>query len=304
MKEDFDKAIALAIENKDIQLFGTISFEIANKYNTSHKTVHNRFVSIYGKPFRKYILEKLEPTKEQLVSIILNTNSSEEVRGVLGLPNRMFVGMYDRYFGVSTYQKAKLSILKTIPVKQRKSSLREDNIAILMSQHLGDGWYDSKRHALRITHGIKQAEYLRWKVALIHEGYNKTNTEIKVRHHKQGHDYVDYYSGKLGHVVFPVQKSEAVKLLTPLGWLLWYLDDGNYTQNITISIGDETIALAAQKELKTYDISSRIYKIKNKNAYNLILCGQQEDLKFYRTFIEPFINKIPNCMKYKCEMKI
>lgn len=46
MKEDFDKAIALAVENNDVQLFGTISFEISEKYNVSHKTVHNRFSTL------------------------------------------------------------------------------------------------------------------------------------------------------------------------------------------------------------------------------------------------------------------
>jgi hypothetical protein len=304
MKEEFDKAISTAIATKDVQFFGKLSEELRIKYNVSKKTVHNRFHSMFGCSFRDYIDARILPSKEELTSIILNTSSSEECRLQTKLSHRKFVGLYDKLFGVSTYKEAKKRILLDTPTPVRLSSLREDNLAILMSQYLGDGSYDRLRHSLRIQHGEKQAEYLRWKVGLIIEGYNLQTAEITERTHAQGHKYFDWYSRKLGNVDFPEDKSEVPKLLTPLGWLLWYFDDGTYGQDISICTNLESVAKAAQIELKTYGIDARVNKVSTANAYLVTMCGGINSIRFYKAFIEPFLNIIPNCMKYKTEVKI
>lgn len=304
MKEEFDKAVSTAIATKDVQLFGKISEELRIKYGVSKKTIHNRFHSMFGSSFRDYVDARILPSKEELISIILNTNSSEECRLLTGLSNRKFVGIYDSIFGVSTYRAAKEQILLDTPTAVRLSSLREDNLAILMSQYLGDGSYDRVRHSLRIQHGEKQAEYLRWKVGMIIEGYNLQTADIKEKVHAQGHKYYDWYSRKLGNVDFPENKSEAVKLLTPLGWLLWYFDDGTYGQDISICTNLDSVAIAAQTELKTYGIEARVNKVSTANAYLVTMCGGTNSIRFYKAFIEPFLLIIPNCMKYKTEVKI
>lgn len=305
MKMEFDKAVQYAIANWDSQHFGKVARELSATYKISVSTVHLRFKSMYGTGFKEYVESKLVPaSKEDVAAVILNTQTSEEVRAHFKLPKAQFVGFYDRYFGVGTYKAAKIAILKSTPVNVRLSSLREDNIAILMSQYLGDGWYDRQRHALRIIQGHKQAEYLKWKVGLIFAGYNKVSIEVKERLHKQGHVYYDYYSGKLGNVDFPEDKSKVVPLLTPLGWLLWYLDDGCYTQDLAITIHLESVAVAAQLELQTYGIQTRVYKLGDKNAFNLICKGKENSLKFLQNFIEPYSNIVPSCMRYKTEVKI
>lgn len=304
MKEEFDKAISTAIATKDVQLFGNTVRELSNKFGVSQKTIHNRFHSIFGQSFRDFVIDKIQPTKKELSAVILNTKNSEECRKQLNLSNRMYVGIFDRHFKVSTYSAAKEILLISEAPKIRKSSLREDNVSLLMSQYLGDGHYDAIRHSLRVCHGIKQTNYLKWKVGMIHEGYNKVSQEIKIRTHKQGHMYSDWYSGKLGNVDFPKELKDAVKLLTPLGWLLWYLDDGSYTQDISICINQESVAQEAKKELATYGIETRINKAGNANAYNVTMCGGANSIRFYKGFIEPFLDIIPDCMKYKTEVKI
>lgn len=304
MKEDFDKAISTAIATKNVNLFGKVSEDLRVKYNVSKKTVHNRFHSMFGCSFRDYVDARILPTKQELTSIILNTSSSEECRLATGLSHRKFVGIYDKLFQVSTYKEAKERILLEAPAPVRFSSLREDNLAILMSQYIGDGSYDRVRHSLRIQHGEKQAEYLRWKVGLILEGYNLQASKISKCTHAQGHTYYDWRSNKLGNVDFPEDKSKVPKMLTPLGWLLLYLDDGTYQQDISICTNLESVALAMQLELSTYGISSRVNKAGAANAYLVTMRGGEHSIRFYKAFIEPFLSIIPSCMLYKTEVKI
>lgn len=304
MKNRFDKVIQEAIAKKDVCLFGKHAHQIAKQFGISHKTVYNRFKSMFGQSPQDHIKNQLLPSKEELISAILNSSSAEECMCMLNLPTCLARGIYDTVLGKSTYHAAKMHILRSVPISIRRTTFREDNVAILMSQYLGDGSYDRKRHSLRIAHGIKQAEYLRWKVGLIHDGYNSVPTEIQARTHTQGHMYACWYSKKLGNVDFPENRESAVNLLTPIGWLLWYLDDGCWCQDIQITTGYLTVAEAGQAELKTYGIESRVTKCSGANAYNLIMRGQANSLLFFKNFIEPFYKITPECMKYKTEMKI
>jgi len=304
MKEDFDKIVKMAVQTKDVNLFGQHCKKLSNKYGVSERTIYLRFTSLFGASPREYVKSQIWPTYAEMVKLILNTNSSQEVKDNLGLPNGMFVGIYDKFFNVSSYSKAKEKILMTAPAKIRKSTTRDDNISLLMSQHLGDGYYDRKRHSLKVSHGIKQAEYLLWKVGLIHDGYNEVSTKVSIHTHAQGHKYVAWYSCKLGKVHFPEDKTEAVSKLTPLGWLLLYLDDGCYGQDMFITTESKLLAVAMQKELETYGIASRVNICGDGPSHNVTMRGGSNTIKFYKNFIEPFSEIIPKCMKYKTEVKI
>lgn len=304
MKKDFDKIVEVAVQTKDVNMFGKHVKELSRKYGVGEKTIYTRFSSFFGMSPRDYVKSKIWPTYDEMVSLILNTNSSLEVRDQLGLPNLMYVGIYDKVFGVSNYTKAKKKILMSCPVKVRESTTREDNVALLMSQHLGDGYYCRKRHALKVSHGIKQLEYLRWKVGLIHDGYNEISTKVTTHTHTQGHQYAAWYSCKLGNVDFPEDKTEAVTKLTPLGWLLLYFDDGCYGQDMFITTESKLLAVAMQEELSTYGITSRVNICADGPSHNVTMCGGENTVAFYKNFIEPFLDIIPECMKYKTEVKI
>jgi hypothetical protein len=304
MKEDFDKILTMAVHTKDVNYFGKCVKTIQDTYGVSEKTVYNRFKSCYGCSPRDYITSEVQPSREEVSSAILNSSDTHEVKKTLGLSNRLFSGIYDTNFGVSTFSAAKEKLLMSVPSKVRVHPFREDNVSILMSQHLGDGCYCNKRHALRVVHGVKQGEYLKWKVALIFEGYNKVSTKVTQHTHKQGHEYYAWYSGKLGNVDFPENKVDAVKLLTPIGWLLLYLDDGCYGQDMFITTESKALAVAMQDELKTYGITSRVNRQGQTNSFNVYMCGGQQTIGFYKNFIEPFIGIIPKCMEYKTKVKI
>lgn len=295
MKTKFEQILKEAIKNRDVRGFSNKIDSIVKDYNVSEKTVYNRFKSQYGKSPREVILESMMPTNDELSSIIMNSSSSEEVRKKVGLSSRLFTGIYDKYYGVSTFQKARLKILSTYKKSTLCRNQREDNRALIYSQILGDGSYDKKRHSLRISHGIKQAEYLRWKADLIGSAYPKLKGPVKQYIHKQGHEYVSF-SCNLGNIDIPQKEEDCIELLTPLGWCLWYLDDGFYSQNYKITCTRNPLVVEkAIEELKTYGIDAR------KDQYGFCMKGQENDYLFYINFLQPYEDMLPKSMKYKVE---
>jgi len=299
MKRDFDEVISESIALKDVSHFGKRIKKIADKYGVHERQIYIRFKSIYGASPREIIKKELTPPREKLEDLILSSESSKEFIEKSELPKCIWQGLFDREFGVSTFQKAKLQILKDNHEPVRKNITREDNVSLLMSQYLGDGSYYRNRHAMRIDHSIKQANYLRWKVALLKEGFPFLPTKITQTVHTQGHEMVQWWSRRLGKIEFPGNKAQAVELLTPIGWLLWWLDDGGWWQDISIACKDEQICRAAVKELETYGISARVVR-----SQSFVMCGQKQSLLFYQNFIQPYEDLIPLCMRYKFELKI
>jgi hypothetical protein len=294
MINDFETIIEAGIKNKDVTIFGKYTKELSMKYDVSEKTLYNRFKSIYNKSPRDLLKLKIMPTKEVFTSLILNSIDSDEVFSKLNLPHTLTTGIYDKYFGVSTFKNSKIKILAE-SYSVDYYPVREDNRSLIYSQLLGDGSYDKRRHALRISHGDKQAEYLKWKVSLLNVAYPKTSKEVKRRVHTQGHIYWDYYT-PLGNIDI-IPEEECVNLLTNLGWLLWFLDDGSSSgQDISICCKrNPKIRELAIKELATYGIVARDC------GHSFICAGHLNSLGFYHNFIKPFINKIPKCMQYKVE---
>lgn len=294
MINDFKKIIQEGIVKKDVSYFGKKSKEMLKIYNINEKTLYNRFKSIYGKSPREVISENIFPSENQMIEFILNSKTSEEVRFKTGLSQRYFIGIYDKYFKVSTFKESKLKILnKKLNISYNPNIF--DNRALIASQILGDGSYDKKRHSITITHGEKQIEYLKFKVSLFTKAFPKFLSKITINNHIQGHIYGRWYSGNIGHYKPPVYRKDLVKELTPLGWLLYYMDDGCFNQDITIAIKDEEVALSLIHELKTYNIYFR----RSKDI--IIACGNENSLLFYKNFIEPFKGIIPKCMQYKVD---
>lgn len=295
MINDFKEIIEEAVKNYDLNGFSNKKVkQLIDKYNISEKTIYNRFRALYGTSPKKLIKQRIFPSLKLMDEVILSSSTSEEVRAKLKIPNSMFIGIYDKYYGISTFQKARLNALnKSISINYNPS--RQDNRSIIYSQLLGDGSYDKKRHALTIVHGEKQLEYLKWKVSLINKGYPSTAKNVKVYTHKQGHIYGSYYTN-LGNIDIPKEENIDLINLTNLGWLLWYFDDGNYSQNISICCKrNDTIRQNAIIALSTFGINAR------EDGVSIVLRSQEDDLLFYKNFIEPFIDDIPQCMKYKVD---
>lgn len=296
MKEDFDKLIQIRTTDRSLEGTGEEMQAIADKYNVSVKTAYNRFKSTYRRSPRDAILDSILPEYNALCSTLLNAEDSKEFFKLVDLPQTLRKGIFDKTWGVSTFQKAKVKLLKE-RMYVDYNPVREDNRSLWYSQLLGDGSYNSVRHAFIISHGEKQIEYLKWKVSLINKAFPKTPTNVSVLTHSQGHKYGSYYSGNIGNIDIPTHnREEVIPLLTPLGWLLWWLDDGGHYQNIAIFSISSKIVDSAIKELSTYGIKAR------KGQNGVIMCGEAEDVKFYKNFIEPFIDVIPKCMQYKVKI--
>lgn len=296
MKDDFDKLVEDAVTIPATRTNVRME-EIATKYGIGTKTVYTRFRSIYGRPLKDEIRAKLTPTKAALSSLILNTTSVDEVWKALGRGSTFFSGLFDGYYGVSTYTKAKLHILEH-NVTTPYVVTREDTRSIIYSQLLGDGSYDAQRHALRICHGSKQTEYLKAKVAMLCKALPKLPSKVALRTHTQGHDYAEWYSRHLGNIDIPSKEEYAalVPKMTPVGWLLWYLDDGCLGQDIMICTSRSDLQQAIMAELLTYGIQSRIA------SDAVYMRGRRNTIQFYKTFIEPLLHLVPNCMLYKVKI--
>ena len=295
MKEYFDNVLQDFINRRTIHLLGESITKASSIFNVSEKTTYNRFKSYFKCTPSEYVLSRIYPDRATIINKLIEAKSTEEFREKINLPHTLFKGIYDKEFGVSTFQKAQIMALAEGLIVDY-NPVREDNRSIWYSQLLGDGSYCPKRHAFRIIHGEKQGGYLKWKVALINKAYPKTPKEVTKHLHTQGHYYFSYYSGNIGNIDIPyMNRKEVVPLLTPLGWLLWWLDDGGKYQNIAIFCIDFEICDLAIKELSSYGIKAR-------HCQNgICMCGQAEDYKFYKNFIDPFIKDIPECMMYKVE---
>lgn len=260
---------------------------------------------------QKSLAEVFEPSDSEIQDCLIRAETSEEFRELLGADTHFMQGFFDKRLGVSTFKQAKSSCLYKMKVPGI-SPCTSDNEALIISQVLGDGSYDPVRKVIRIQHGIKQLEYLRWKVSILQNAYPDLCgiDKIKVRLHTQGHEYADWYSGKLPkHITDKLDSythKELVDSLTPLGMLWLFLDDGCLywkgaagTKSISISNGIEKYKHQNIADyISTYGIHSIVYD------KTCTIAQQVEIVKFINTFVKPYISIIPASMRYKAELMI
>jgi hypothetical protein len=252
--------------------------------------------------------EYFKPTESEIQEALIRSETVSDFWQLLGTDAATRPGFFDRELGVANFVQAKASCLNKIKIP-RISPCTSDNEALVFSQVLGDGSYDSVRKVLRITHGIKQLEYLRWKVSMLKNAYPALYgiEKIKVHVHAQGHEYCTWYSGKLPeHVTNKIESfthKEMVNALTPLGMLWLFLDDGCLFWKDTKSIGicqgtTKDVHQDLTEYLSTYNIHSISY---DKTCQ---IAQQVEIIKFINTFVKPYIDIIPASMQYKANIMI
>ena len=303
---DAKSAIENVISTKD-----KVNQQLCEKYNLRSDEVSRRFKSYFGKTIRDAIRDKLTPTKEEVIDALILSNNMMDMKELLGLSESTAIwkGLLDKYFGYSTYASAKANYMIKRKVEAYNPT-QADNYSILISQHLGDGHYDEVRGALRIAHGIKQYDYLKFKVGLLNKAFPETQplTSVKKLTHTQGHEYCSWYSGRLPDRYFnkivSTPKHELVKEMTPLGWLLYFMDDGGYYLSkegqslIMFSTVDEELQNSIIEVMTTYG-----YKFNKAKTY-VCIQNKADAAKFISGMIMPFDHLIPDCMKYKYDMKI
>lgn len=115
--------------------------------------------------------------------------------------------------------------------------LGDQQFQVVLGSLMGDGNLSSSRRdrngvRFRLGHGAKQAEYLRWKIALM------GNIRHTVREDTKGANFVDFTPlpelAELQRAVYlgdgkKFFSEEYLKALTPLALAIWYMDDGSFT---------------------------------------------------------------------------
>jgi len=114
--------------------------------------------------------------------------------------------------------------------------LSDQQFQVVLGSLMGDGNLSSNRRdrngvRFRLGHGAKQAEYLRWKTALM------GNIRHAVRENAKGASFVDFTPlpelAELQRAVYlgdgkKFFSEEYLKALTPLALAIWYMDDGSF----------------------------------------------------------------------------
>lgn len=290
---------------KDNEVYETL----AKEFHIGLRNAGDRFKSLFGKPVRDYIADINTPSKEVLRDAIIRCDTQEDLIKFLNIHYDWIKGLYDKYFKVSTFRAAKLKLFNEFDIIEYNPTI-EDNLSILVSQKLGDGsfeFYDG-RSGLKIEHGYKQYDYLKFKVNLLKKAFPTISglETIKKREYK---NYISYYwrSNTIRNRYMEIIKNnseiELIDRLTPFGWMLWYLDDGSLTisdnsNQLSFAIHSNEIRVSAIKELETYG-----FQFANYNE-QIVISDKLTIIKFLNCFIKPFIHLIPECMKYKCIVKI
>lgn len=282
---------------------------LAEEFHISIRSAGDRFKSIFGKPIRDYIVDINTPTKELLRDAIVRCDTQEDLLKFLNIHYDWIKGLYDKYFKVSTFRAAKLKLFNEFDIIEYNPTI-EDNLSILISQKLGDGSYEfyDGRSSLKIEHGYKQYDYLKFKINLLKKAFPTISglETIKKREYK-GYISYSWRSNNLRNrymeIIQNFTGSDLIDRLTPFGWMLWYLDDGNLTisdnsNQLSFAIHEDIIRCKAIKELKTYGFNFANYN------EQIVISDKFTIIKFLNCFIKPFIHLIPECMKYKCIVKI
>ena len=115
--------------------------------------------------------------------------------------------------------------------------LSDQQFQVVMGSLMGDGnlspnLRDRNGVRFRLGHGARQAEYLRWKTALM------GNIRHTVRENSKGAGFVDFTPlaelAELQRAVYlgdgkKFFSEEYLKALTPLALAIWYMDDGSFS---------------------------------------------------------------------------
>jgi len=305
-----DEFLSQVKTNKDVKSNSLCSLACA-EFGIGTVAFCKRFKSYYGMTVSEKVNTILQPTRNELVKAIILSECVGDLWETLNLSQSRRVGLFDKHFGVSTFERARaICLMETFEVKYNPTI--DENKSLVVSQILGDGHYCSDRQALTISHGIRQSDYVYYKAALFNKAFPHTNPagSVKTFKHKQGHEYVTWYSRKLPTKITEwvknATKDELVKALTPFGMCLYFMDDGylnfdlsgrgnNYVQ---MYVQDGLVLSSLVEELKTYGISTTV-------SNNYLKIGTMDSaVMFYKCFIEPFKDNLPDCLRYKTEMKI
>lgn len=312
MKTFKERAEELSLSCKRVK--GNNVYEtLAKEFNISKRTAGDRFKSIFQMPVRDFISRNIIPTKEQIVDYLIKSDDWNEFYKLTGINDtKRLVSLLNEYFGYSNYYKIKTNLLARVLVPNYNPT-REDNESIIISQILGDGSVE-RDSGLKIEHGYKQYEYLKFKVGLLNVAYPRTNGIENIRKRTQttktGEEYVSFVYRTRQVLSSQIAKlksrtlRELINSMTPFGIAIYYLDDGCLSKSKTHN--------TACLEFCTSDVDVQACLIEYFRSYgyefartstSIKIQSKPVIIKFIKDFLEPYAHIIPKCMHYKFELK-
>ena len=294
MLEDLKKLITCGNDES-----GTVAEELAKKYNCSTEKIYWTVRSIYGKKLKDLRWDFREPDKQDFIKNLFLTDNVDTLRNCYPyICNRQWKGIYDRILGVSTYSKAReKALLESLPSSYTPQT--DNNLALWCATRLGDGSYDKVRCSWKIEHCASQKGWLDKKVELFVKSFPQASS--KVTYNVKRNTY-SWYSCKIGSGKFDklgrCPKVECVEHLNFFGIWLLFLDDGClFTTQKGCSFAVENLEIANSLVEKIRSLSGLEFRVANKNEIRIT--GIENMVRFHKTFLEPFQNITPECMKYK-----
>ena len=275
--------------------------EICRKHHVSQEAVYWRIRTYFGDKLRNLRWNYFEPSREELLNVVLRCQTSGEVFKELGhMPRSQQIGLFDRVLGVSTFAKAKMIALHEL-YQSRFSPAVHDNKALVAAMLIGDGYWDLKRRSIDIEHCAKQQGWLQAKVDMFCAAFPYANKTIKQT--KRG--TFKWRSNKITSTKYvdlcSLPRHELVHYLNPLGLWVLFLDDGCYCrtsqQVLQYAAANRRVAEALQSKLNDeYGFQFRIQG----EYHNLVLTGGAPAVfAFIQDILQPFSKLTPECMHYK-----
>lgn len=202
-------------------------------------------------------------------------------------------------------------------VRRIQKSLSKEQKKLLIAFLIGNGTI-SNNYVFKLSHSIKQREYLEWKVELLNK-MNIKNNGIKEYISTCGYNKgkgVLYSQMSLHSTIKALRRSVYIpkKTITKnlLNWLdargvaIWYMDDGfinintspqrngSIQRNIRIStcVDEETCNMIIQYFQEKWNISFRPFIEKHK--FYSICTRTNEDCDRFIKIVKPYIEQVPS----------
>lgn len=278
----------------------------------SDAAYRRRFRSIYRTSISEAVDAAKKLSREEVVTEVLKADNVQELWASIELSHGENRNFFDKYFGVSTFQRAKAVCELEKPITKYEPSI-DENLSLVCSQVLGDGCYDKVRGSILLSHGEKQFQYAFVKAGFFNKAFPSTKPagNTKLMTHTQGHKYSYWYSGRLPSKICAFIETstwvEKMDQLTPFGIMLYILDDGYVNLDFTVK-GNNYVQVHipfGEVEAKHFQSILMGYGIHSTLSNKYVKIGSTEDaVKFYKNFLEPFKDDIPECMHYKFNVKI
>jgi len=291
--------------NKQIRK-NDITSNVCREFGIVPHTFRRRFKSIFGSTLTEVCDTLVIPPRDRVISCMMQVDNVSDLWNMLPMPAHYRKRVFMDTFGVSTFARAKAQLLLEVPYVSYDPSI-DENRSLVISQVFGDGSYCPQRGSMRIQHGIDQLDYAVYKAALFNKAFPTTSPagSTKVLEHTQGHKYSSWYSkrlpNKLTSWISETKPVDMLEYLTPWGFFLWFMDDGYRSADGVINemyIHDLELAKATVQYLAEYGIAA------NLNNNLLSIKDMVNSVMFFKNFVEPFKESLPECMHYKTNMKI